>query len=252
MTARLSILALLATLGAAPPAVAKDDRVYELRRYYPTPDQFEAMTALIKDHAAPAFQRHGITLEAAMTPLKADNGPLVVLYSFPSAEARKTSWEAFRADPAWAKAKDAAKAVAKFDSVLLTTTDYSPNMTGLDAVKPGRVFELRTYIATPNNLPNLNRRFKDHTVKLFEKYGMTNVVYFNLLKGEPHADATLVYLLAHASDAARAKSFDEFRQDPEWKAALAASEKAGGGSLTTKPDGVQSLVLVPLAWSPLK
>ena len=252
MTARSLILALTATLGVALPAVAKDDRVYELRRYYPVPDQFEAMTALVKDHGVPAFKRHGIVLEAAMVPPKADNGPLVVLYSFPSAEARKTSWEAFRADPAWVKAKDAAKAVAKFDSQLLATTDYSPNLTDLDARNPGRIFELRTYTATPNNLPNLNRRFKNHTVKLFEKYGMTNVIYFNLLKGEPHADVTLVYLLSHASDAARVKSFDEFRNDPDWKAALAASEKAGGGSLTKKPDGVQSLVLVPLAWSPLK
>ena len=38
--------------------------------------------------------------------------------------------------------------------------------------------------ATKGNLGNLNDRFKNHTLKLFEKHGMTNVVYWNVLKGE--------------------------------------------------------------------
>ena len=38
-----------------------------------------------------------------------------------------------------------------------------------------RVFEMRTYTATKGNLDGLNGRFRDHTLKLFEKYGMTNV-----------------------------------------------------------------------------
>lgn len=252
MTTRTLLLALTATLGVAMTAAA-DERVYELRRYHAAPGQLDAMTAMLANQALPLLTKHGIKLEAAMTPVKNPDGIEVVLYSFPSAAARTASWTAFRADPDWVKVKETSgKAVAKFDSVLLATTDYSPDMTKLDAGKPGRIFELRTYAATPNNLPLLNARFRDHTLKLFAKYGMTNVVYFNILKGEPNAENTLVYLLAHDTDAARAKSFDEFRKDPEWVAAREESEAKGGGSLTAAKDGVKSVVLVPLPWSPLK
>lgn len=253
MTFRQLILTLATTFGVAMTAVAKDERVYELRRYTATPGQLDAMTALIKDCGLPAFARHGIKLEAAMRPLKNPDGVLVVLYSFPSVAERTRSWDAFRADADWVKGKEAAGGVVKkFDALLLSTTDFSPDLTKLDAGEPGRVFELRTYTATPNNLPLLNGRFRDHTLKLFEKYGMANIVYFNLLEGEPDADKMLVYLLAHKSDAARAKSFDEFRKDADWNAARVASEKAGGGSLTVAKTGVLSVVLTPLEWSPLK
>ena len=115
-----------------------------------------------------------------------------------------------------------------------------------------RVFELRTYTATKGNLGHLNDRFKDHTVKLFEKHGMTNVVYWNLLKGEKDDDKMLIYLLAHKDKDAAAKSFGAFRDDPDWKAAREASEKKGGGSLTEAKGGVVSEFLTPTAYSPLK
>ncbi len=38
-----------------------------------------------------------------------------------------------------------------------------------------RLFELRTYHAEPGKLDALLGRFRDHTCKLFEKHGMTNV-----------------------------------------------------------------------------
>ena len=38
-----------------------------------------------------------------------------------------------------------------------------------------RVYELRIYHAAPGKLDDLNKRFRDHTVKLFEKHGMENV-----------------------------------------------------------------------------
>jgi hypothetical protein len=61
----------------------------------------------------------------------------------------------------------------------------------------------------------------------------------------------LVYLLAHRSPEAAKASFDAFRLNPEWVAAREASEKAGGGSLTT-PDGVKSRFLTPTDYSPTK
>jgi len=57
-----------------------------------------------------------------------------------------------------------------------------------------RLFELRTYTANEGKLDALNARFRDHTVKLFEKHGMTNVGYWTP-EGERSKD-TLVYILA--------------------------------------------------------
>jgi hypothetical protein len=114
------------------------------------------------------------------------------------------------------------------------------------------VFELRTYTATKGNLGHLNDRFKDHTIKLFEKHGMTNVVYWNALKGQKGEDTQLVYLLAHKSPDAAKKSFDTFRMDPDWVAARKASEEKAGGSLTEPKGGVVSEFLKPTEYSPLK
>jgi hypothetical protein len=79
---------------------------------------------------------------------------------------------------------------------------------------------------------------------------MTNVIYWNPEAGQPAADVTLTYLLAHDSEEAAAASFKAFRADPEWTAAREASEKAAGGSLTV-PDGVKSVMMVPTDYSPL-
>ena len=41
-----------------------------------------------------------------------------------------------------------------------------------------RLFEMRVYFAAEGKLDALNARFRDHTLKLFEKHGMTNLGYF--------------------------------------------------------------------------
>ena len=109
---------------------------------------------------------------------------------------------------------------------------------------------MRVYAAHPGKLDSLNARFRDHTCGLFTKHGMTNVIYWTLASGQPGADVTLTYLLAHASAEAAASSFKAFRADPEWTRVREASEKAAGGSLTVA-DGVKSVMMVPTDYSPL-
>lgn len=104
-------------------------------------------------------------------------------------------------------------------------------------------YELRTYTTLEGRLPALHKRFKDHTLKLFEKHGMKNVVYFTPVD-KPN---TLVYLLAHKDKAARDASFEAFRNDPEWIAARDESEK--DGKIVEK---VESVFLNPTDYSPLK
>ncbi len=109
-----------------------------------------------------------------------------------------------------------------------------------------RVFELRTYTAAPGKMAALNARFRDHTCKLFEKHGMTNIGYWN--PADPNeAEKKLVYLLAFPSREAAEKSWQAFRDDPEWKTAREASEK--NGRLVEK---VESVFLSPTDYSPLK
>lgn len=113
----------------------------------------------------------------------------------------------------------------------------------------GRVFELRTYTASPGKLDALNARFRDHTVALFKKHGMEIVGFWVPIDKDAGAGEKLVYILGHQSRAAAEASWNAFRADPEWVKVKADSEKAAGGSLTVK---VESVFLSGVDYSPLK
>ncbi len=115
-----------------------------------------------------------------------------------------------------------------------------------NAQTSNRVFELRTYTAAPGKLDALHKRFRDHTVKLLSKHGMSHVGYWAPADA-PLAENTLIYVLAHKSREAAKKSWDDFRADPEWVKVRDESQK--DGPLTTK---VESVFLNPTDYSPLK
>ena len=110
------------------------------------------------------------------------------------------------------------------------------------------VYELRTYTAAEGRVPNLQARFRDHTLKLFDKHGIKSVGYWTPIEG-PTAGTTLVYLLEHPSREEARKNWADFGADPDWKKARADSETNAGGPLTTKID---SVFLAPTDYSPLK
>ena len=251
----LFALAPLAAAAVDSRAAEPDTKVYEMRVYYAAPGKLDALHARFRDHTMKLFDKHGLTNVGYFVPVGENkDNKLVYWISAPSKEARDKSFKAFAADPEWKKAaaesEKGGRLVSKIESHFLTATDYSPPLK-LAQSKDERVFELRTYTATKGNLGHLNDRFRNHTIKLFEKHGMTNVVYWNALKGQKGEDNTLVYLLAHKSEDAAKKSFDSFRMDPDWVAARKASEEKAGGSLTEK-DGVKSEFLKPTDYSPLK
>ncbi len=103
------------------------------------------------------------------------------------------------------------------------TAGYS---VGEDKKEAPRVYELRTYTALPGRLPALNARFKKDTMKLFEKHGMQNGMYW-IPTDEKLKDNTLIYVLSHASHEAAKKSWEAFINDPEWHKARDESEKDG-------------------------
>lgn len=94
------------------------------------------------------------------------------------------------------------------------------------SAKETRVFEVRTYTTHEGRLDALHARFRTHTMRLFEKHGMTNVAYWT--PEDPKlAGNTLVYVLAHPSREAARRSWEAFRQDPEWIEVKADSEASG-------------------------
>jgi hypothetical protein len=57
--------------------------------------------------------------------------------------------------------------------------------------KDPRTYELRIYHAAPGKLDDLNKRFRDHTLKLFEKHGMENIGYWTPID---NTNNLLIYL----------------------------------------------------------
>lgn len=109
-----------------------------------------------------------------------------------------------------------------------------------------RVFELRTYHTPPGKLPDLVARFRDHTIALFERHGMTNIGHWTP-EDAPASQNTYIYILAYPSREARNKSWAEFSADPEWQAASKASE--ANGRIVEKVD---SVFMDPTEFSPIK
>jgi hypothetical protein len=183
-------------------------------------------------------------------PMENPDNKIVYILSYTSRETRGLSWKAFGEDPEWqavAKASEAnGKLVQKVESVFMENTDYSPAFK--DALdNSSRIFELRTYTASAGNIDNLHDRFRNHTLGLFKKYGITNIAYFKPTD-EKQKDL-LIYFIAHQDKPAADASWKAFREDPEWVKAKAASEVKGGGSLTTK---VESVYMTPTDYSPVK
>src|SRR5436190_18044550 len=104
-----------------------------------------------------------------------------------------------------------------------------------DAPTPARVFEIRTYHCLPGRLQALHKRFREHTMKIFEKHGMTNVAYWTF-EDSPAKESTLIYVISHASREQATKNWQEFSNDPEWKTVAAASE--ADGKIVEKVDSV--------------
>jgi hypothetical protein len=230
--------------------------LYDLRAIQAGPGKLDALHSRLRDHQIPLLREHGVFIQAVFVP--AGENPHELVYLLTAAEGlgqMEEGWAGFRKDPKWLKIIEETdsdgKLVAQERNQWLVTTFWSPQFKPEHADEP-RVFELRTYMCPdPSKHAALMRRFHDHTMKLFEKHGMQNLVYWVPDK-EPESKQRLVYLLAHKSQEAAKASFAAFRADPDWLAAKKASEETAGGSLTVKENGVLSEFLVPAEYSPLR
>jgi hypothetical protein len=94
-------------------------------------------------------------------------------------------------------------------------------------------FEMRTYTVHDGKMPDLIQRFQNHTRALFTKHGIENVAYF-LSEEEPQKKLT--FILGYPSASERDIRWNNFANDPEWKAVAAASE--ANGKIVQKVDQV--------------
>ncbi len=103
-------------------------------------------------------------------------------------------------------------------------------------------YEMRVYYAAPGKLDDLNKRFRDHTLQLFEKHGIENIGYWVPIE---NSENKLIYVLRYPSRDAREKSWKEFFADTDWKVAAKASE--ANGKLVAK---VESYFMQATDYSP--
>jgi hypothetical protein len=228
---------------------AKDTRYFEMRIYYAAPGKLDALVSRFSDNTTRIFEKYGMQNIGYWVPVNNDKNALYYILAYPDKDSRKKSWDSFIADAEWkdvkAKSEVSGKLVDSVKSVFMYSADILPAINSASA-GADRTFELRTYHCLPGRLPNLATRFKDHTLKLFEKHGIQNIAYFN--SDEPSGkQPDLVYLVAHKSPDVPAKSWDTFRADPEWIKARDASEK--DGKIVEK---IESVYLKPLAFSKIK
>ena len=102
-------------------------------------------------------------------------------------------------------------------------------LSGLEAQdkSSGAVFELRVYHCYDGKLPGLLKRFREHTMALFERHGITNVAYWTPVDDGPLKDKTLFYIIKYPSREEAKIRWKAFSTDPEWVKVSAESQVDG-------------------------
>jgi hypothetical protein len=110
-----------------------------------------------------------------------------------------------------------------------------------------RTFEVRTYRSAPGKLDALSARFRDHTIGLFDRHGISVTGFFIARDEDDETTGTLIYICDFESREAADSAWGAFRVEPDW--VLARKESEVDGSLT---ESVTSLFMNPTDYSLLR
>ena len=105
--------------------------VFELRIYHTHPGRLDALNARFRNHTTRIFERHGMVNVGYWTTQSGQerDNQLVYILRHKSRDAAKASWDAFRQDPEWVKARAESEKdgpiVQKVESIFLDAVDYS-------------------------------------------------------------------------------------------------------------------------------
>ncbi len=170
---------------------------------------------------------------------------LIYILRHDSRDSAKASWKSFGADEEWKKiAKESRKdgrILAKApDSQFMNAADYSPQFSSDkksdDPRNDDTVFELRIYRTNQGKLENLDARFRNHTIRIFNRFEMQSVAYWHPVD-EPDSQDTLIYILRHDSRDAAKASWKSFLADEEWKK-VAKESQQDGAFLRERPESI--------------
>ena len=103
-------------------------------------------------------------------------------------------------------------------------------------------YELRVYTAHKGKLNDLQKRFRNHTTKIFEKNGMKNIGYWTPLD---NPDEKIYYFLSYPSRSKRDEAWKSFSADTMWQRVQKESEM--NGKLVAK---VESIFMKTTDFSP--
>ena len=123
--------------------------------------------------------------------------------------------------------------------------------------KKNEVYELRIYYTHEGKFDDIISRFENHTTKLFEKHGFTNVGYWTSQSVEKpsYADeilnnkdqGALYYIVSFPNMEERDKSWDLFINDPDWKKVY--NKSIEDGPIVSR---IEQVFLNPTSFSKLK
>jgi hypothetical protein len=107
------------------------------------------------------------------------------------------------------------------------------------------IHELRIYHCVPGRLPDLNKRFENVTLPLWDRHGIRPLGFWTTVIGP--SNQVLYYIIEWESLAERERKWNAFTADPEWQTKRAQSE-ANGPIL----ERAESMILAPTAYSKIK
>jgi hypothetical protein len=107
------------------------------------------------------------------------------------------------------------------------------------------LYELRIYHSDLEKLPLLHNRFRDHTLKFWERYGIRQVGFWTQLIGDNNQD--LYYIIAWENLAEREQRWNAFMRDRDW--IQLKRETESDGPLYSH---ITNMILTPTAYSALK
>jgi hypothetical protein len=107
------------------------------------------------------------------------------------------------------------------------------------------IYELRAYEAVPGKLPQLIKRFDEHTISIWRKHGIDALGFWTTVIGK--SNNSLTYILRWQSLADREAKWALFQNDPAWHKARDESER--DGPLVAN---IQNQMLAPTSFSALQ
>jgi len=106
------------------------------------------------------------------------------------------------------------------------------------------LYELRVYNIAPLKMKDINNRFANHTMRIWERIGIRSVGFWENVIGPSNI---LTYMLAWESLEEREKKWAAFTSDPEWLKVREKTHKNGPIVLKTT-----NTIMRPTSYSPMQ